>query len=80
MDSKERLLTAIQNKKPDMVPVSPDLSQMIPCRLAAKPFWDIYLYDDPPLWKVYIDTASHDVGFILSTGDQCGRDTPEKII
>lgn len=44
MTSKERILVAMQNKEADMVPVSPDISNMIPCKLTGKPFWDIYLY------------------------------------
>jgi uroporphyrinogen decarboxylase len=28
---------------------------MVPCRLTGKPFWDIYAYQDPPLWKAHID-------------------------
>ena len=59
MTSKERMLTAFRNKQPDMVPVAPDMSNMIPCRLTGKPFWDIYLYQDPPLWKAYIGAAKH---------------------
>ena len=27
-----------------------------------------------------IDAAGHEGGFILSTGDQCGRDTPDENI
>ncbi len=48
------MLAAMRNKKPDMVPVAPDTSNMIPCRLTGKPFWEIYLYQDPPLWEAYI--------------------------
>lgn len=59
MTSKERMLCAMRNKKPDMVPVAPDMSNMIPCRLTGKPFWDIYLYNNPPLWKVYIDAVKY---------------------
>ena len=47
------------NRQPDRVPVTPDMSNMIPCRLTGKPFWDIYLYNDPPLWKAYIAAAKH---------------------
>lgn len=47
MTSKERLLTAILNKQPDMVPVTPDISSMIPCKLTGKPFWDIHFYENP---------------------------------
>ena len=57
MTSKERMLIAMKNGQPDMVPVSPDISNMIPCKLTGKPFWDIYLYRNPPLWKAYIDAV-----------------------
>ena len=30
---------------------------MIPARLTGKPFWDLYLYNDPPIWEAYIDCA-----------------------
>jgi len=32
---------------------------MIPARLTGKPFWDLYLYQDPPIWKAYIDCVKH---------------------
>ncbi|MHB9035526.1 MAG: uroporphyrinogen decarboxylase family protein [Armatimonadota bacterium] len=57
MTSKERMCIALLNGQPDMVPVAPDISNMIPCRLTGKPFWDIYLYQDPPLWQAYIEAA-----------------------
>jgi len=53
------MLTTMRNGQPDCVPVAPDFSNMIPCRLTGKPFWDIYLYDDPPWWQVYINAAKH---------------------
>ena len=59
MTSKERMLCAVKNGKPDMVPVAPDISNMIPCKLTGKPFWDIYLYNNPPLWKAYIDAVQY---------------------
>ena len=59
MTSRERMVAAMLNQQPDMVPVAPDMSNMIPCRLTGKPFWDIYLYNDPPLWRAYIDAARH---------------------
>jgi len=45
--------------RPDRVPCTPDFSNMIPCRLTGKPFWDIYLHGNPPLWKAYIDAARY---------------------
>ncbi len=59
MTPRERMITAFLNRQPDMVPVSPDMSNMIPARLAGKPFWDIYLYNDPPLEEAYIEAVKH---------------------
>jgi uroporphyrinogen decarboxylase len=57
MTPKERLTTVLKGNIPDCVPVSPDFSNMIPARLTGKPFWDLYLYNDPPIWQAYIDAA-----------------------
>ncbi len=59
MTSRERLLTVIRGELPDHVPVAPDTSNMIPARLTRKPFWDLYLYQDPPIWKAYIDCVKY---------------------
>jgi uroporphyrinogen decarboxylase len=53
------MLIAMTNGQPDRVPVAPDTSNMIPCRLTGKPFWEIYLYQDPPLWEAYIACCKH---------------------
>jgi len=46
---------------------------MVPARLTGKPFWDIYVHQDPPLWKAYIDAVKHfgiDGGFeVYDFGD-----------
>jgi hypothetical protein len=59
MSSKERMLAAFRNQQPDMVPVAPDISNMIPARRTGKPFWDIYLHGDPPLWRAYVDAVRY---------------------
>lgn len=59
MTSKERMLIAMQNGMPDRVPVAPDISNMIPCRLTGKPFWKVYREQDPPLWKAYIEAIKY---------------------
>jgi uroporphyrinogen decarboxylase len=59
MTPKQRLLITLQGKIPDCVPVAPDFSNMIPARRTGKPFWDLYLYHDPPIWEAYIETAKH---------------------
>ena len=59
MTSRERLLCVLNGKIPDHVPVAPDTSNMIPAKLTGKPFWDLYLYQDPPIWQAYIDCVKH---------------------
>jgi len=59
MTSRERLLTVLNGKIPDHVPVMPDLSNMVPAKMTGKPFWDIYLYQDPPLWRAYLDCLKY---------------------
>ena len=59
MTSRQRLLATLAGKIPDCVPVAPDFSNMIPARLTGKPFWDLYLYRDPPIWEAYIACAKH---------------------
>ncbi len=59
MTPRERLLTVLRGEVPDCVPVAPDFSNMIPARLTGKPFWDLYLYHDPPPWEAYIHCAKH---------------------
>ena len=68
MNSRERLLAVLRGETPDCVPVCPDISNMVPCRLTGKPFWDIYVYKDPPLWRAHLDAIEYydlDGGFEL---------------
>lgn len=53
------MLVAMTNGVPDRVPVTPDISNMIPCRLTGKPFWEIYYFNDPPLWRAYLDAVKY---------------------
>lgn len=59
MTSRERLLTTLRGEIPDCVPVAPDFSNMIPAKLTGKPFWDLYLYQNPPIWEAYLDCAKY---------------------
>lgn len=43
MTSKERILNAMKRQTTDHVPVSPDISVMVPNRLDGRPFFDIHL-------------------------------------
>ena len=73
MTSRERMVEAMWNRKPDMVLVAPDMSNMVPCRLTGKPFWEIYHNQDPPLWKAYIDAVKFfemDGWFIYGAPDE----------
>ena len=81
MTSKERMLVALRNEQPDMVPVAPDISNMIPCRLTGKPFWEIYLQDPLsgeggyPLGEAYLEAVKY---FGFDAWDQYGRLGPSK--
>ena len=59
MTSRERLLAVFHGQMPDCVPCCPDISNMVPCRLTGKPFWQIYACQDPPLWKAHIDALKY---------------------
>ncbi len=82
MNSRDRLLAVLHGEMPDCVPACPDISNMIPARLTGKPFWDIYVYQDPPLWQAYIEAARYfdlDAGFELyDFGDLFGDETPHE--
>ena len=77
---RQRLLAVLHGEVPDCVPVCPDISNMVPARLTGKPFWDIYVYKDPPLWKAHIDALKRfdlDGGFELyDFGDLFGDMAP----
>ena len=83
MTPRERLLTLLRGDVPDCVPVAPDFSNMIPARLTGKPFWDLYLYNDPPIWEAYIECAKRfnidslmDAYFPLSFPEDAPADDP----
>lgn len=84
MTHRERLLKTLAGQIPDCVPVAPDFSNMIPARLTGKPFWDLYLYNDPPIWEAYIACAKYfDIdalmdGYFPLTFPEAGQTGPEK--
>ncbi len=43
MTSKERMMTAFRRKKADHVPVSPDISVMVPAKMTGRPFYELFL-------------------------------------
>lgn len=59
MTSRERLMTAIAGGIPDRVPVIPDFSNMIPAKMTGKPFWEIYMNKNPPLYLAYCKAAEY---------------------
>lgn len=79
MRPRERILAVLHGQLPDCVPACPDISNMIPARLTGKPFWDIYVFQNPPLWKAYIDAAKYfdiDAGFELYDFGDLFNDEP----
>lgn len=59
MTRKERIMTTLFNKQADRVPVTPDLSIMIPTRLTGRPSWDVEYYNSPSLTTAYINAAKY---------------------
>ena len=57
MTPRERITTAFRNEKPDMVPVSPELWDVIPIRVSGRPFWEVggTSFSKMPLWKAQLD-------------------------
>ena len=52
---RDRLLRVLQRKVPDRVPVSPDVSCMMPVRYTGKPFWEVLVNEDPLLWQAHLE-------------------------
>lgn len=49
LSARDNILLALNNEIPDYVHCCPDISNIIPVKMAGKPFWEIYLNKDPPL-------------------------------
>jgi len=59
MTKRERMKCALSGGIPDRVPCAPDISYMVPCRLTGKPFYEVLMNANPPLWKAYIDAVDY---------------------
>jgi uroporphyrinogen decarboxylase len=59
MNSRDRFLAAMRNQIPDRVPVTPDISNYIPCKLTGLPFWEIYFERKLPFWQAYLNAADY---------------------
>lgn len=57
MTPRERMLAAMRNETPDRVPVAPDISNMIPCRLTGRPSYEIYANGCPSIGDAYINAV-----------------------
>jgi len=57
MTPKERITLAFQNKKPDRVPVSPELWDAIPIKVSGRPFYEFSAtsFGKFPLWKAQLE-------------------------
>ena len=75
MTSRERLLAVLNRQLPDRVPVSPDVSMMMPSRYTGKPFWEVFANQDPPLWKAHLSFRERfDYDAIMGAGLGSGPD------
>lgn len=66
MEPRQRMLTAFARKEADHVPVSPDISAMVPVRLAGKPFDAMFLdglphygYASASVAQAYVDAVRY---------------------
>ena len=41
------------------MPWAPDTNFMIPARMTGKPFWEIFYYKNPSLWKAYNECVQY---------------------
>lgn len=66
MTGRQRMLTAFGLQEPDSVPVSPDLSAMVPVRLSGRPFDEMFLdgrphhgYASASVAEAYVDAVRY---------------------
>ena len=52
-------MITIAGGKADHVPVIPDFSNMIPAKMTGKPFWEIYMNNNPSLYRAYCKAAKY---------------------
>jgi hypothetical protein len=57
LKKKDRITAAFRNEKPDRVPVSPELWDVIPIRVSGRPWYELSAtsYGKLPLWKAQLD-------------------------
>lgn len=57
MTPKQRITTAFKNQKPDRIPVSPELWDVIPIKVSGRPFWEIggTAFAKIPLWQAQLE-------------------------
>ena len=59
MTKRERIMCALSGGQPDRMPVAPDTSYMIPCKMTGKTFQDVLMRYDPPVWDAYLDVVDY---------------------
>ena len=61
MTPRERITKAFRNEKPDRVPVSPELWDVIPIRVTGRPFFEVggTSFGKIPLWKAQLEAYKY---------------------
>ncbi len=61
MTPKERITTAFANGRPDRVPVSPELWDVIPLKVSGRPFWEVggTCFSKVPLWQLQLEAYQY---------------------
>ena len=61
MTPKERITTAFAHGKPDRVPISPELWDVIPIKVSGRPFWEAggTCFSKVPLWQIQLEAYKY---------------------
>jgi hypothetical protein len=61
MTYRDRITAAFRGERPDRVPVSPELWDVIPIRVSGRPFWEFSAtsYGRIPLWRAQLEAYRH---------------------
>jgi uroporphyrinogen-III decarboxylase len=78
MTPRQRLLAALQREVlPDRVPISPDVSNMMPVRYTGKPPWEVYVNENPPMWRAHLELQRRfGYDMMIAIGLGAGPDDP----
>lgn len=78
MTPKERITVAMRNERPDRVPVTLGLSEMVPVRYFGDDYIEFFWKGDTPMWRARVETEHDRFGAdaFLHVGPDAAPDDP----